>query len=131
MATSSRSALLPDARHSNCLTDTRVEFLSGDMLVECAEILKGNKVTLLYKDQEIALRKNGLYRLRGAPALLRVCRGEATVGAGGTVMVVKDGRQVALDGVCFIEKYNGKEGDPLYHWCKGRSEDIAKHSCPN
>lgn len=110
---------------SNRLTDTRVEFLAGDILVECAEILKGNKVTLLYKDQEIELRKNGLYRVSGTPAVLRVYKGEATVAADGKAMVVKDGRQVALNGLGIIEKFNAKLGDPLYRWSKARSEYTA------
>ncbi len=110
---------------SNRLTDTRVEFLSGDMLVECAEILKGNKVALLYKDQEIELHKNGLYRVSGDPAVLRVYKGESTVIAGGHAIDVKDGRQLTLNGLGILEKFNAKLGDPLYRWSKSRSEYMA------
>jgi hypothetical protein len=110
---------------SNRLTDTRIEFLSGDVLVECAEIQKGSKVTLLYKDQAIEMRKNGLYRLTGQPVLLRVYRGEATIAEGAKVTALREGRQMTLNGLDIVEKFDNKLGDPLYRWSKRRSEYIA------
>src|SRR5437763_853284 len=40
---------------SNRLSDTRVEVLSGEALVECDELLPDNQVTVLYKDASVAL----------------------------------------------------------------------------
>src|ERR1019366_8445590 len=48
---------------SNRLTDTRVEALSGALMIEHGEIAKDNLVTMLYKDRTISFLKTGLYRL--------------------------------------------------------------------
>lgn len=110
---------------SNRLTDTKIEFLAGDALIECAEIQKDSKVTLLYKDQAVELHKNGLYRLTGSPAMLRVYRGEATINEGAKVTLVKEGRQTVLNSLAIIEKFDNKLGDSFYRWSKRRSEQVA------
>ena len=68
---------------SSQLADTRLELMSGSVLLECAELLRDNAVTLTYKDATIALRKNGVYRLNAEPAEVRVYDGEALVEQGG------------------------------------------------
>ena len=48
---------------SNRLSDTRVDILSGSMMLEHGEIAKDTHVTVLFKDKTITFEKSGLYRL--------------------------------------------------------------------
>src|SRR6185503_19245648 len=47
---------------STRLSDTRLEIVSGAALIEVAEMLKDNAVTVIYKDATVELRKSGLFR---------------------------------------------------------------------
>src|SRR5581483_5406982 len=44
---------------SNHLSDTRLELLKGEAVVECDEVLKDNRITVLYKDATVSLEKHG------------------------------------------------------------------------
>jgi hypothetical protein len=107
------------------ITDTRLELLAGSALLECAEILKGNRITIVTGGQSATIRKDGLYRFDFDPARLRVYDGEAELTAGGQTLVVKEGRQVALNGLLAAEKFDNKVGDTLYRWSKRRSGYLA------
>lgn len=110
---------------SNQLTDTRLEALSGSLLLECAELLKDNAVTLLYTDASISLRKDGLYRLDTEPPQLRVYDGEALVEQGGQSLVLKKGKLLAFNGLFVAERFDPKAGDALFRWAKRRAEYVA------
>ena len=111
---------------SNNLSDTKIEFLSGSALVECAEILPYNSISFSYKDRVIALTKNGLYRFDSDPAEFRVFEGEAVLTAGGDTVTVKHGKQVALDsGVLVAEKFDAKATDEFYRWAGRRASYLA------
>src|SRR5712692_5652286 len=45
---------------TNRLIDTRLEFLSGSIVIEADDILKDNAVTIVFKDAAVHLRKKGL-----------------------------------------------------------------------
>ena len=64
---------------SNKLSDTQVEALTGTVMIECAELLPDNSITLIYKDRKIAIEKSGLFRLEMDSGLFRVYSGEAVV----------------------------------------------------
>jgi len=110
---------------SNRLTDTRLELLGGSALLECAELLKGNAIMLVFKDAKIWLREAGLYRLNTEPAELRVYDGQASVEQGGQPVTVKKGRVLALDGTLAFAKFDAKTGDALLRWGRQRSEYLA------
>jgi hypothetical protein len=110
---------------SNQLADTRLEGLGGSLLLECAELLKDNAITLLYKDASISLRKQGLYRLDTEPPQLRVYDGEALVEQGGQTLVLKKGKRLAFNGLFVAERFDPRVGDALFRWAKRRAEYVA------
>src|SRR5436190_3798544 len=66
---------------TNRLIDTRVEFLTGSMIVESDDMLKDNSVTIVAKDATVHLRKSGVYRFDSEPASVRVFKGAVDVEA--------------------------------------------------
>lgn len=110
---------------SDRITDTRLELATGVVLIECAEILKGNLLTVLFRDAAISIREDGLYRIDADTAELRVYDGQAAVEAGGQIISVKKGRALALDGSLLARKFDVKTGDALFRWSKRRAEYIA------
>lgn len=110
---------------STRLTDSRVEFLSGSVLIESADALKENSVTLMVGDSVIRPRRAGLYRLDSDPAVLRVLDGQAAVEAGGKSLLLKDGRMLQLSGEMAVEKFDPKVGDAFARWSMRRGEYIS------
>lgn len=110
---------------SNKLAATRVEFLSGSVLVESADSLKENSVTLSYKGADVRLRRDGLYRLDSEPSALKVYSGEALVETADQSVTVKDGKRLPFGGVFAAERFNSKAGDAFYRWTKRRAEYIS------
>ena len=117
---------------SNKLTDTRVEVLTGSVMVECDSLLKNeakdNAVALLYKGNSMLLVKHGLYRVDTNPARFQVYDGEAIVKADSGQLTLKSGKQTALDGVLMAESFDKKAADELYLWSSQRSSYLAKAS---
>lgn len=110
------------------LTNTEVELLAGSMLVESDDLLgdkEQNRVTLVYKDFRIVLRRSGLYRVDAEPAQFKVYEGEAEVSTGSNVLMVKKGRLLPLTGAMITEKFDPKLGDPLARWAERRAESLA------
>src|ERR1051326_3721199 len=111
---------------SNRLSDTRVEVLGGEALVECTELLKDNQVTMRYKDATIALTKHGLYRFDVPPGRLRVYDGEAIVRNESGQLTAKKGHEVMLNGGALMaSKFDSKDGDELMRWASRRSGYIS------
>ena len=110
---------------SSRLIDTRVELLTGSILVECAELQKDNAVTFIYKDATVEFHKKGLIRLDTAGDMLRVYDGEASVTKSGQTMTLKEGKETLLSGVLSPEKFDNKVGDPFYRWASRRAGDLA------
>lgn len=110
---------------TNRLIDTRVEFLSGSILVEVEDLLKDNGITLVYKDYTVQLLKKGLYRFDSEPAALRVYDGAAVAQLNGKTEEVKDGHVLALDGDLKLARFNKDDVDSLYLWSRRRSEYLA------
>ena len=110
---------------SNRLSNTRVELLSGEAVLECAELLKDNAVTIVYKDASVAVAKAGLYRFDTSPARLRVYEGEAEVTAPSGHLTLKKGRETMLDGALMAVKFDAKVGDELMRWASRRASYVA------
>jgi FecR protein len=117
---------------SNKLTDTRVEVLSGSVMVECDDVQKNdskdNVVMLLYKGNTMLLVKHGLYRVDTDPARFQVYDGEAIVKGDSGQATLRSGKETALNGVLMAENFDKKAVDDLYLWSSQRSSYLAKAS---
>jgi hypothetical protein len=120
-----KAGVYPIRMTSRDLTDTRFEVIEGSAIVECAELLDDNLITVAYKDYSFELLKEGIYRIDTDPARFRVYDGQARVSGGDQQITVKGSRQVDLSGVLTAEKFDSKVGDPLYRWAKRRAGEIA------
>jgi hypothetical protein len=110
---------------SSRLIDTRVELLSGSVLVECAELQKDNAVTLIYKDATVEFQKQGLVRVDAADDMLSVYDGQVTVNKDGQSVTMKEAKQTLLTGVLSPEKFDNKAGDAFYRWASRRAGSLA------
>ena len=112
----------------NRLSDTRVQILSGSVMVECLEVLKGNNTTLVAATVPMVIRKAGLFRVdltQNADAFLRVHAGEVAVGAPDKPMIAKKGSAVALGATLQASKFDPKLSDGLYRWASMRSDSLS------
>jgi len=107
------------------LDDTRFLLVRGSILVEVAELLKDNAVTLYVARTPVTLWDEGLYRFDAQPARLRVYDGEAIIWDGDEPLSAKKGRLVPLGGDPAIEKFDTDSTDALHRWSARRARYIA------
>jgi hypothetical protein len=110
---------------STRLTDSRLEFVSGTILIEAAELSAGHSVTIFHNDATVRLLKKGLYRLETDPSQLRVYNGEALVEASGGQLIVKKGKFVAFDGTMVAQRFDRELTDSLDRWSGRRAKYLA------
>jgi len=110
---------------SNRLSDTRVEVLSGSVMVECDELLKDNALAFVFRGDTIRLEKHGLYRLDTEPAQFRVYDGVAVIQSDAGQLTVKRGKEASLDGVLLAANFNSSRQDDFYLWSRQRSGSLA------
>ena len=111
---------------SNVLSDTRVALLSGVALIEVAELLPHNALTITACGADISLRKNGLYRIDATSASLRIFQGRAEVRSGDNKLIAKKNHEIALGGETVADaKFNPKQEDSFYQWSSKRASYIA------
>ena len=111
---------------SNSRSDTRLEVLSGEAVVEVGELLATNAITLVSGDVHMELIKRGLYHVSSDPARLRVYEGEARVTEGNQSVVARKGREVLLGAVLDMNGFDVKDADALMRWASRRSEYLAQ-----
>ncbi|HEV1283952.1 MAG TPA: FecR domain-containing protein [Bryobacteraceae bacterium] len=111
---------------SNNRSDTRLEVLSGEAVVEVGELLASNAITLVSGDVHIELIKRGLYQVSSDPAKLRVYEGEARVTGGNQTLVARKGREVLMGAVLDMNGFDVKDADALMRWASRRSEALAQ-----
>ena len=110
---------------SNQLSDTRIEILTGSVMVECDELLPDNNLSLVYHGDNIRLEKHGLYRLDTEPAQFRVYDGRAVVQTGLVQLTLKASKETSLTGVLTAEHFNRELADDLLLWNRERSGYLA------
>jgi hypothetical protein len=110
---------------TNRLIDTRLEFLTGSIIVESDDMLKDNSVTIVAKDATVHLRKSGVYRFDSEPAELRVFKGAVDVEAGGKTFELKEGKALGLTSELAIAKFDTKDSDALSRWSYRRAEYVS------
>ena len=109
----------------NRLTDTRLEFLSGSVVMEADDLPKDNAVTVVYQGYTLCPVKKGLYRLDSAPPTLHVFDGEMTVAHDGQTVQVKEGRMLAFESPMAVAKFDKNGFDALDRWSRQRGAVIA------
>ena len=119
----SSSIKMFDAR----LASTRMEVLSGSVIVQVSEIEKekDHNLTFISKTAVIELRKGGIYRIDASQNSLKVYKGEAQVEMAGTAKIVGTSKAATLAGEIEIAKFDNTTGDELYRWAKTRSGYLA------
>jgi hypothetical protein len=115
---------------SNRLSDTRLSFLGGSIILEAERVTKQNPVSVIVQGRTIHLRKAGIYRLDagtvGGEAQLRVFKGSVKLEGKGGSFDVAQGRLCDLNGGVTIRKFDPAEDDALSKWSHERAEYIAK-----
>jgi hypothetical protein len=112
---------------ANELSNTRVELLAGSAVVDAAEPVSGQSVTLIYKDWSVHFLEEGVYRIDSDPPRLSVFQGKAEVSVVGNEVpvTVGQGRDVPFAPVLVPEGFIDPPRDELSSWAEGRQESIA------
>jgi hypothetical protein len=111
---------------STNLTNTSVELLRGEALVEADTLFKDNHVTILERGSTTTLAKNGLYSFNADLARVAVYDGEATVQQDDHTVTVKKGKDVNVGSQLKAVKFDRNQMDDLYHWSNLRSEYVSE-----
>jgi len=111
---------------SPSLTDTRVEVLQGEAMVEADEVLPGNHLVVADHGVDTLIQKQGLYKFTTDPAQLAVYDGKAQVFADDHTTEVGKGKTLALGAPVKPQSFDRKTGDNLYQWSDVRSEYLAE-----
>jgi hypothetical protein len=111
---------------SASLEDVRLNLHSGTVLIEIAELLPGNAITVKLNDSETKLLKVGLYRFSGDPAQIRVYDGEVSVTTPAGEQRLRKSRELTASASGWqVDKFDTDDTDPLHRWSRRRSEYIA------
>ncbi len=111
---------------SSKLTDTKVQILTGVVLLETAELFPEYPITLMYKDKTVTFKKTGLIGIDADHGTLRVYSGEASVEKGGELMSVKQAKLVNLDdAVMLASKFDNKTTDEFFRWAARRASYLS------
>jgi hypothetical protein len=112
---------------TNRLIDTRLEILTGSVIVEADEIVKDNNLTILAGEATVAVTKHGLLRFDMDSSSIKVFDGAASIAVNGETMLVGAGRLLKMEnGKPVVEKFNKEDMDALDTWSKRRAEQIAR-----
>jgi hypothetical protein len=112
---------------SGSLTDTRVEVLQGDVIIEASELFEDNHVRVTLDGREASIVKTGLYRFTTDPGEIRVYDGRIEVPSGNPdkPTVAKKGAVVSMSNGLVARKFDTDQGDTFYRWASRRSGYIA------
>lgn len=113
------------------LTNTRVEVLRGQAIVEVTELFKDNNIWVAMNGASTRLDKQGLYAFNANTQLVQVFDGKATVEQGDRSKDLGKDRQLMLNGNWKVNHFDAKAQetqDPLYAWSNLRSQYEAEAS---
>jgi hypothetical protein len=114
---------------SNSITDTRVNLLKGEAMIEADQVVKDNGIRILDSGYVTSIDKPGIYDFNAIQPALRVYDGEATVAFNDHTTNVKKGHQldfVATNAKLKTHGFDTKTTDTLYAWSRLRSEYMAE-----
>jgi hypothetical protein len=112
----------------NRLLSTRVQFLSGSMILESDDptaTIKDPAVTIVYKDYQIKPLKEGIVEIASDPASLKVFKGQVETSANEVKVTVHDGHMALLSAALPVEKFDEKQVDDLYLWARDRGAALS------
>jgi hypothetical protein len=111
------------------LTDTEVEVVYGNALVEVTDIHPENNLQVIEDGKSTQLVKNGLYDFDADHDQLRVFDGQAVIQDGNKQVKVKGGHEVSFnDEPLKTQKFDKRsfESSDLYRWTSLRSSYLAE-----
>jgi hypothetical protein len=112
---------------SPSLTDTRVELLQGEALVEAQMVQKENRLDVIDHGVETILEKDGIYRFDADRPMVSVFDGKAKVLVNDKGVDLGKGKELALATETMKpQKFDRDQADSLYQWSKLRSEYDAQ-----
>ena len=110
------------------VSDVKVRLVRGSAIVDGVKKSGKHAASLLYGEAVVQFQKGGLYRIdavAGAPARLRVFRGQVLVSVGGSDYKVKAKQAFLLAGAATVpEKFNTSDTDALDKWSKDRAKEL-------
>jgi hypothetical protein len=108
---------------SPSLTNTQVEVMKGEAIVEVADLTKDNNIEILDRGGSMRIEKTGLYRVSADdPPTASVIEGKAQLNFGGSKIDLGKGRETVIAANLKAEKFNAKKEDDLYAWSNVRSQ---------
>jgi hypothetical protein len=108
---------------SPSLTNTQVEVMKGEAMVEVADLLKDNSIEILDRGGSMRIQKTGLYRVSADdPPAASVIEGKAELNFGDQKVGLGKGREAILAANLKSEKFDAKKEDDLYAWSNVRSQ---------
>jgi len=113
---------------SPSLTDTRVELLKGEAMLEAAQLEKENHLAILDGGATVLIEQRGVYEFRAVQPTVTVFDGKAQVRENDRATEVGKGRELLLSQTK-TQKFNrdtAEASDNLYAWSKLRSEYVSE-----
>jgi hypothetical protein len=113
---------------SNRLADTRVEFLSGSIMLDSVTASESAPITILYGAYQTRIQKPGRYRFNSDPPELRVKIGEIEVFSASDSARVTGGYGVSLSGELVTRRFADDAADGLDSWNGTRNSSISENN---
>jgi hypothetical protein len=113
------------------LTNTQVELLHGQAMVEATDLHDQNNITVVEDGKPTRLDKNGLYAFNANNGTVAVFKGKAVVQDNDKSVDVKSGHELNLNGRPKAQKFDkdqARANDPLYAWSSLRSQYLSEAS---
>lgn len=111
------------------LTNTEVQILRGEAILEAEQLYKENDIRVLLDGSATTIQSHGLYDFNADQGQIRVFDGKAAVISQDQQVELKKGREAFLGGPLKSQKFDRKNArDPLYAWSNLRSEYEAQAS---
>jgi hypothetical protein len=113
---------------SSSLTDTRLEFLQGSIILDSIDAPGVPAIALTYKQSQIRFPKHGAFRLDSDTDVLRAYSGEAQVVPAGGKPVSVDNAHLYFFTLGLTDKFMDRSDDEFYDWAKDRHEAISSQN---
>lgn len=110
---------------SPSLSDTRVQVLTGEAIVEADQVFKDSNINVMLGNTTSRLAKNGLYDFNANTGLVSVLEGKLDVSSDDHHTDLTKGHQVAVAGPLKSHHFDTKaleQQDQLYAWSRLRAE---------
>jgi hypothetical protein len=107
---------------SPSLTNTQVEVVKGEAMLEVANLVKDNNIEILDRGGSLRIEKTGLYRATADnPPTAAVLDGKAELTDGDKKIELGKGHEAVITPDLKVQKFNSKKEDDLYAWSNVRS----------